>query len=173
MNKVIGIMWALAMAPILATASGCEAAPRSASAAPNPRGVEDPRRFVLETYQAFSLSAESMDWPEHSYSARLARLFADYDGWTVAQDGLIGELDFDWWVNAQDWGIADVSVSETVEAPRRRIETVRFLHGDRSDEIRLVFVREGSRWFLDDAIEGRGRDADGWTLSTLLRARPQ
>ena len=114
-----------------------------------------------------------MAWPEQSYSPRLRALFAAYEAWTASQDGLIGALDFDWWVNAQDWGIADVGVSETIESTRRRIETVRFRHGDRRDEIRLVFVREGGRWYLDEAIEGSGRDGNGWTLSDLLRARPE
>jgi len=156
-------------------------APTATQAAPNPtvvalrlqRGIEDPRRFVLETYQAFALSEEPMAWPEQSYSPRLRALFADYATWTAAQDGLIGELDFDWWVNAQDWGIADVDVTETVETRDRRIETVRFRHGDRHEEIQLVFVREAGRWFLDEAIEGSGRGGDGWTLSDLLRARPE
>ena len=170
MNGSIGLLAALA-APALAAG---QAAPNPTDiAAHAPRGVEDPRRFVLDTYRAFARSEQSMAWPEHSYSARLRELFADYETWTAAQDGLIGELDFDWWVNAQDWGIADVGVSETIESPRRRVETVRFLHGDRRDEIRLVFVREGERWFLDEAIEGSGSQGDGWTLSDLLRARPE
>jgi hypothetical protein len=170
MNRSMALLVALAV-PAVAVA---QAAPNPTVVAPRlQRGVEDPRRFVLETYQAFALSEESMAWPEQSYSPRLRALFADYEAYTAAQDGLIGELDFDWWVNAQDWGIAGVGVSETVESPSRRIERVRFRHGDRREEIRLVFVREGGRWFLDEAIEGSGRDGDGWTLSDLLRARPE
>ena len=62
-------------------------------AARQQRGVEDPHRFVLDTYGAFARSEESMAWPEQSYSPRLRGLFADYDAWTAAQDGLIGELE--------------------------------------------------------------------------------
>ena len=165
---------ALLVALAVSALAVAQAAPNAIVAAPRgQRGVVDPRHFVLETYRAFARSDESMEWPEQSYSPRLRALFADYDAWTAAQDGPIGELDFDWWVNAQDWGIADVSVSETVSTRNRRIETARFLHGDRRDEIRLVFVREAGHWFLDDAIEGSGRDGDGWTLSDLLRARPE
>ena len=151
------------------------AAPASAASAQAPasRGVDDPRAFVLSTYRSFARSEESMPWPEATYSDRLRRLFAAYDAWTAQQQDLIGELDFDWWIDAQDWGIADVRVSETIESANRRIETVRFTHaGERPDEIRLIFLRQNGRWFLDDARQGSGGNGDGWTLSALLRARP-
>jgi hypothetical protein len=30
-------------------------------------------------------------------------------------------------------------------------------------------VRQGVRWFLDDAMEGTGHGDNGWTLSALLQ----
>jgi hypothetical protein len=34
-------------------------------------------------------------------------------------------------------------------------------------------VREGGRWYLDEAVEGTGSGDDGWTLSALLQSREQ
>lgn len=140
-----------------------------------PRGVEDPRAFVSARYDAYLRGGgeEVQDDPVFAYSDRLRGLFEAYEAWTAKHDDLIGSLDFDWWVNAQDWSLADVRVTELGERAGRRIVSARFSNDGRPDEIRFHFVRQGDRWFLDDAVEGTGSGDGGWTLSTLLQERPE
>jgi hypothetical protein len=138
-----------------------------------PRGVDDPRAFVARTYQAYQRGSDAaIEWPAYAYSPRLKALFDAYDRWTRAHDDLVGSLDFDWWINAQDWELHDVALSEQASGPNRRTIIARFRNIDRPEEIRFLFVRQGGRWYLDDAIEGSGHGDDGWTLSALLRERP-
>ena len=140
-----------------------------------PRGVDDPRGFVSARYDAYLRGGgeEVMHDPVFAYSDRLRDLFEAYEAWAAKHEDLVGSLDFDWWVNAQDWALADVQVTELGERAGRRIVSARFTNDGRPDEVRFHFVRQGSRWFLDDAVEGTGTGDGGWTLSTLLQERPE
>jgi hypothetical protein len=166
---------ALAAIALAAGWAGClpGSATASVSAAEEARGVDDPLAFVTAHYAAYQRQAAGPDEPAHAYSPRLRALFADYAAWTARHEDLVGSLDFDWWVNAQDWVLEDLRISERREGANRRIVSARFRNAGRPDEVRFVFVRQGGRWFLDDAIEGTGSGEGGWTLSALLRERPE
>jgi hypothetical protein len=144
-----------------------------AAAEPARRGVADPRDFVARTYGAYRSDPHRTP-PESRFihSARLAALFAAYDR-DLSGGDLVGALDFDWWVNAQDWAISEVRVTQIAEGPGRRIVIARWRNRDRVDSSRFHFVRWRGRWYLDDVVNGTGSGSDGWTLSALLRERPQ
>lgn len=137
-----------------------------------PRGVEDPRMFVAQVYGAYvrGHGDHSPPEPAYAFSDRLRRLFDDYRAHQAANRGeLVGSLDFDWWTNAQDWSLSRVAVTQIDSGPDQRIVIARWNNGERADSTRFLFVRAGGRWYLDDAVNGG--EADGWTLSALLRAR--
>ena len=170
-----------AVLALLMLGGGCGAAAPQAdekpgatapAAAEATRGVEDPRAFIASEYAAIARDPGEPRTPAFAYSDRLRALFDAYDAWTAGQDGLVGALDFDWWTNSQDWVLTDLRVSQASDGPDRRIVSANFNNGDRPDQIRFLFVRQGNRWFLDDAVEGTGSGGDGWTLSELLRERP-
>jgi hypothetical protein len=143
----------------------------AAFAAPQ-RGVEDPRAFVAQVFEAYRAHPDSPPADSsYVYSDRLRALFDSYDAWQRGHDDLVGALDFDWWVNAQDWSLSRVSFVQYDFGPDRRVIEAHWTNIDRADSTRFVFVREGGRWYLDDAVNGRGRGGDGWTLSALLRER--
>ena len=144
----------------------------SAAFTPPPPGVDDPRAFVEGIY-AEHVAAPDRPFadPRYAYSARLGALFGAYDEWQAAHPDLVGSLGFDFWVNAQDGTIAEVSVAET--GPDRRVLTARWQNQGRPDSSRYVFVREHGRWVLDELINGTGAGPDGWTLTELLRERPE
>lgn len=160
------------LAPGVAQAQHKPDPTEAAAAAEKVRGVEDPRAFVAERYRAYQ-GGQAPEDPDFAYSDRLQALFEAYDAWTRQHDDLIGALSFDWWINAQDWILADVEVSEVAEGSDRRIVSARFTNDGRPDEIRFRFVRQSERWFLDEAVEGTGSGDGGWTLSDLLRMRPE
>jgi hypothetical protein len=151
------------------------AAPTSRPAAQAPaRGVDDPRAFVEQRYQAYMRGPEApVDWPTFAYSGRLKGLFDAYDHWSHQHEDVVGALDFDWWINAQDWELHDVTVTEADRGPDAKTVTARFRNTDRREEIRFLFVRQNGRWYLDDAVQGSGHGDDGWTLSDLLRSREE
>ena len=158
----------------IGTMASALAAPPAAHAAAVQRGVDDPRAFVQQTYAAY---ARAPDRPPADqsfvYSARLRALFDSYDAWQRRHDDLVGSLDFDWWTNSQDWGeINLLELREDEDGPDRRTVTVRFRNYDAVTSTAFRFVREQGRWFLDDAVQGDG-GSDGWTLSALLRERPE
>ncbi len=156
MGKLLLIVAALAMAAF----------------ADAPRGVEDPRAFVGEVYESYRAHPDAPPRDlSHAYSDRLRALFDAYDAWQRQHDDLVGALDFDWWINAQDWSISRLSFVQYDFGPDRRVIEAHWTNIDRADSTRFFFVREGGRWRLDDAINGRGRGGDGWTLSDLLRQR--
>ena len=135
--------------------------------------VDDPRAFVARTYAAYARAANDPPAePHHAYSPRLRGLFAAYGRWARAHDDLVGSLDFDWWVNAQDWAIEGAAVTELPAGRGRRTIVARWTNYGRTDSSRFLFVRIGSRWYLDDVVNGSGHGDDGWTLSALLRQRP-
>jgi len=160
--------WCAAAAAVEQPGSGPTAAPVEAA-----RGVEDPRAFVVQTFAAYQRNPSGPEWPAFAYSDRLRALFDAYEQWAAAHEDLVGSLDFDWWVNAQDWLLSDVRVTERRQGPNRRTVAARFTNAGRRDEVRFLFVRQGGRWYLDDANEGTGRGDGGWTLSALLRERPE
>lgn len=137
-------------------------------------GVADPREFVAATYARYQASPD-VPPPDQSYvySPRLKALFDTYDAWQRAHVDLVGSLDFDWWTNAQDYRIANLALREMKEGAGLRWIFARFDNYDHHDEIRFRFVRQGDRWYLDDAMQGTGRDPDGWTLSVLLQRREE
>ena len=137
------------------------------------RGVEDPRVFVEGMYRDYLDPVSGPEWPAFAYSDRLRALFDEYDAWQRQHGELVGSLDFDWWINAQDWQLSNVSVTETAQDENRRAEVARFTNVDRAEEIHFLFVRQGERWYLDDAIQGSGHGDYGWTLSELLRERQE
>jgi hypothetical protein len=136
-------------------------------------GVSHPRAFVAATYARYRAHPD-VPPPDQSqvYSPRLRALFAAY-GRDLGGGDLVGALDFDWWTNAQDYRIANVRLTERRGGPGRLTIVARFDNYGRHDEVRFLFVRIGNRWYLDDAVQGSGRGGDGWTLSALLRERPQ
>lgn len=134
------------------------------------RGVENPRAFIADEYAAMARNPGEPRARVFAYSDRLRGLFDAYEAWT-AEHGPLGALDFDWWTNSQDWVLSGLRVTEANDGPDRRIVSANFNNGDRPDEIRFTFVRQGTRWFLDDAVEGTGGGGEGWTLSDLLRER--
>ena len=138
-------------------------------------GVDDPRAFVAQTYAAYARAPSSPPADQSFvYSPRLRALFAAYDGWQRRHDDLVGSLDFDWWTNSQDWGEINVMALREERAGRdRRTIVARIRNYDVEDTIRFRFVRQGGRWFLDDAVQGSGSGGHGWTLSMLLRERPE
>jgi hypothetical protein len=133
-------------------------------------GVADPRAFVTATYARYQAHADTPP-PDQSYaySPRLRRLFNAYDAWQRQHQDLVGALDFDWWTNAQDWELSNLRLTVWNEGRALRWVIARFTNIDRHDEVRFRFVRQGARWYLDDAVEGTGRGDHGWTLSALLR----
>lgn len=159
-----------AAAPMAVPANQAKAADNSGAR----RGVDDPRAFVEQRYAAYRNQPSSApEWPAFAYSDRLKALFDAYDAWNHQHEDLVGSLDFDWWINAQDWELGPVAVTETSQDPDHRTETARFTNIDRQEEIRFQFVRQGNRWYLDDAVQGSGHGDDGWTLSALLRVREE
>jgi len=135
--------------------------------------VDDPRAFVAATYARYARAANDPPAePTHAYSPRLRALFAAYERWARAHDDLVGSLDFDWWVNAQDWEISGAAVTQAPAGRNRRAVTARWTNYGRHDSSRFLFVRIGGLWYLDDVVNGTGREPDGWRLSALLRARP-
>ncbi len=167
------VLLALAGAAAAVAQDKPSAPPSPPAAAEATRGVEDPRAFVEQFYGAYQTYPNGPEWPAFAYSDRLRALFEAYENWTQGHEDLVGSLDFDWWVNAQEWDLADVRVTERREGPDRRTVAARFTNAGRPDEIRFLFVREGGRWYLDDAVEGTGSGEGGWTLSALLRERPE
>ena len=137
------------------------------------RGVADPRAFVAATYARYQTQADTPP-PDQSYaySPRLRRLFASYDAWQRGHQDLVGALDFDWWTNAQDYVLSNLRLTEQRHSAGRRWIVARFDNGGRHDEIHFLFIRQGGRWFLDDAYEGPG-GGGGWMLSDLLQRREQ
>ena len=145
----------------------------TAAASEAPRGVSDPRAFVARTYADYAQGSNAaIPAPVRAYSPRLAALFEAYER-DLGGGDLVGSLDFDWWVNAQDWRLADIAVTEAADGSDRRIVTARWRNYDRADSSRFLFVRENDRWLLDDVVNGSGGGGDGWTLSALLRERPE
>ncbi|HEV2818603.1 MAG TPA: hypothetical protein VGW40_15445 [Allosphingosinicella sp.] len=135
--------------------------------------VDDPRAFVARSYAAYARAANDPPAEQpRAYSPRLRALFAGYESWARAHDDLVGSLDFDWWVNAQDWEISRVAVTQAPSGRGRRTVAARWTNYGRVDRSRFLFVRIGGRWYLDDVVNGNGREPDGWTLSALLRQRP-
>ena len=163
----------LALVGLCAAASAQQKPAPNLAAAEAARGVRDPRAFVEQFYAAYETYPNGPEWPAYAYSDRLRALFEAYETWTAGHEDLVGALDFDWWVNAQEWELSDVRVTERREGAHRRIVAARFSNAGRPDEIRFLFVRQGGRWYLDDAIEGTGRGDGGWTLSALLRERAE
>jgi hypothetical protein len=133
-------------------------------------GVEDPQAFVAMIYGRY-LAHPNRPPPDPSiaYSRRLKGLFDAYNDWQRAHHDEVGTLDFDWWTNAQDYRIRNLNYRVIDEGPSLRWIVARFDNYDRHDEVRFRFVRQGGRWFLDDAMEGTGSGGNGWTLSALLQ----
>ena len=134
------------------------------------RGVADPRAFVTATYARYQAQSDTPP-PDQSYaySPGLRRLFAGYDAWQRRHDDEVGSIDFDWWTNAQDYQLRNLRITQRPAGANRRWIVARFDNMDRHDEVRFLFVRQGGRWYLDDAVQGTGRGDHGWTLSALLR----
>lgn len=160
---------------LMAAASFQPISAQPAAAPSAARGVDDPRAFVAQTYAAYARAPNAPPADQSfAYSTRLRALFDAYDAWQRQHDDLVGSLDFDWWTNSQDWGEINVmSLREERAGRDRRTITARIRNYDVEDTIRFRFVRENGRWFLDDAIQGRGAGSEGWTLSVLLRERPE
>lgn len=166
---MIGLLLASAL-----LSSGVQAAP-----SPEPQvviadmrisGVADPQTFVAATYARYQAHPDTPPPVQnYAYSPRLSRLFAAYEAWQQAHSDEVGSIDFDWWTNAQDYRIRNLSYRTIDEGPALRWIVARFDNYDRHDEVRFRFVREGRRWFLDDAMAGTGSGDNGWTLSALLR----
>lgn len=170
------VLVTIALVALAAAAGPAASAARTArhGAAAQMRGIDDPRAFVAQMYDAYVHGGEDRPPPDpaYAYSPRLAALFAAYQRWQDAHPDTVGALDFDWWTNAQDWQISQVSlVVRPEDGPGRRTVTARFHNGDRQDSTRFEFVLIDGRWFLDDAINGTGHGDSGWTLSALLRER--
>ena len=175
MNKAVAPWaWLAIGAAGFAFPAATATAAEGTAPAENPRGVEDPLAFIAGEYAAITRDPGSFrDPPSFAYSDRLRALFAAYEAWTATHDDLVGSLDFDWWTNAQDWVLTDLRLTEASYGANRRVVSADFRNGDRPDQIRFVFVRQGERWYLDDAIEGTGSGGEGWTLSALLKERPE
>ena len=134
------------------------------------RGVADPRAFVAATYARYQAHADRPPPSQaYAYSPRLRRLFDAYDTWQRRHNDEVGSIDFDWWTNAQDYQLRNLRLSSRNEGPSLRWIVARFDNYDRHDEVRFRFVRQGGRWYLDDAVEGTGHGDNGWTLSALLQ----
>lgn len=165
-----------ALAALGAPASLSAAAGQATTRLPDyrERGVTDPRAYVAETYAAYRRAADEPGLgPETDYahSDRLRDLFEAHD---AAQDGERADpLDFDWWVNGQDWELGEVALAEEQDGPDRRTIVARFTNFGRATTSRFQFVRQSGRWFLDDIVNGTGSGDGGWTLSALLRQRPE
>jgi hypothetical protein len=146
----------------------------AASAAPahraaHARGVDDPRAFVAQRFAGYRGSTDHVPPdPTWAYSPRLAALFSTYNAWQRHHPEEVGPIDFDWWINAQDWELSGVSVAQSESGPNRRVVTASWRNSGRADSSRFLFVRIGTRWYLDDAIHGTGDSYEDWTLSALL-----
>jgi hypothetical protein len=137
-------------------------------------GVDDPRAFVAATYARYQANPNVPPVNiSASYSPRLRALFDGYDAWQRQHADSVGALDFDWWTNAQDYQIRNLTYRVIDEGPDLRWIVARFDNYDRHDEIRFRFVRQGGRWYLDDAMQGTGGGDNGWTLSALLQSREE
>ena len=171
-GKAILAATCLAVSALPARAQDSQAVDLSSQAR---RGVDDPRAFVEQIYARYRAAPNTppVD-PVYSYSDRLRRLFAAYDAWQARHQDLVGSLAFDWWTNSQDWDeIRIAELREQRRGPDRRVVVARFIVFDRESVNRFQFVRQSGRWYLDDVVNGNGRGDDGWTLSALLRERPE
>jgi hypothetical protein len=138
------------------------------------RGVSDPRAFVEMVYARYRAAPDTPPAdPINSYSDRLRALFNAYNNWQAEHDDLVGALSFDWWTNSQDWGDIRATLREERRGPNRRIIVARIVDFGTESVNRFHFVRVGNRWFLDEVVNGTGRGGEGWTLSALLRERPE
>jgi hypothetical protein len=133
------------------------------------RGVDDPRAFVAQRFAGYRGSTDHVPPdPTWAYSPRLTALFSTYNAWQRRHPDEVGSIDFDWWINAQDWELSAVSVAQADNGPNRRVVTASWRNSGRADSTRFLFVRIGTRWYLDDAVHGTGHGDEGWTLSQLL-----
>jgi len=163
-----GKLLKLAVAMVALNVTGAASAVPAHRAA-HARGVSDPRAFVAARYAAYRSGADQAQ-PETTwaYSPRLAALSATYDRWQRRHTDEVGSIDFDWWINAQDWELSDVSVSQADSGRNGRVVTARWRNSGTADSSRFLFVRIGTRWYLDDVVHGSGHGDEGWTLSQLL-----
>jgi hypothetical protein len=168
-----------------AAASGPDKPPAAANETPTPeaakpgkatpevRGVEDPRALIAQTYEAYRRSPDRpVPSPSYAYSDRLRALFDAYDAWQAGHQDLVGSLDFDWWMNAQDWEPVEPRLTESPDGPDRRTVTARFSIYGTPVVNHFRFIRVGTRWYLDDVVNGDG-GAEGWVLSELLQHREE
>lgn len=160
---------------MLAAGAGFVVSPGAAMAVPAHRaahtaGVADPRAFVAERYAAYQRGTDHIPpEPVWAYSPRLRALYDGYNSWARRHGDEVG-LDFDWWINAQDWQLTDVSVTAADTGPLTRTVTAHWRNSGTADGERFLFVRLGSRWYLDDIVHA-GQGDENWTFSTLLRNR--
>lgn len=163
----------VACTPAVAQGAAGSAPPQVAAVAD--RGVANPRAFVEQVYARYRAApGVPPEDPVHAYSDRLRALFDAYNAWQAAHDDLVGSVAFDWWTNSQDWGeIRMHELREEQEGPDRLAVVARFAVYDAENVNRFRFVRAGGRWYLDDVVNGSGHGGDGWTLSALLRERPE
>jgi hypothetical protein len=161
------LLLTMAAAAIMSAPVAAEAAPTHRAA--HGRGVDDPRAFVAQRFAGYRRGTDRVPAdPIWAYSPRLAALFATYNRWQRRHSDEVGSIDFDWWINAQDWELSDVSVTQSASGRNARVVTARWRNADRNDSSRFLFVRIGTRWYLDDVVHGTGRGDEGWTLSALL-----
>ena len=153
--------------------AGAASAAAPAHRAAHARGVEDPRTFVAQRLAGYRSGTDHVPPdPTWAYSPRLAALFAAYNRWQHRHQDEVGSLDFDWWINAQDWELSGISATAADTGPNARTVTAHWTNSGRADSTRFLFVRIGTRWYLDDAVNGTGHGDNGWTLSELL-AHPE
>lgn len=170
---MIELRLAFLLAAAAASLPAVSAQPAAQAAAP--RGTDDPRAYVEQAYADYRRDP-NVPPRDHApvYSRRLRALYDAYDAWQARHQDLVGSIDFDWWTNSQDWGdLVILGLTEEQDGADRRTIVARFRNFDVENVTRFRFLREDGHWFLDDAVHGSGGGDDGWTLSALLRERPE
>ena len=128
--------------------------------------ANDPKAIVTAMY-AQMVKTKDYNLPDGTYTARLAKLFAD-DTADGGRGGGVGRLDWDPWVNGQDFEIKDVKVTARADEFRkdRQIVEVNMIDFGKPMRVYFYFERVAGGWQIDD-IRWPGKD--GWTLSLVLK----
>jgi hypothetical protein len=131
--------------------------------------LEELVRGLYRPYERDAAAPSALRLLRPHPSKRLRALIAKEERCT-AKSREICNLDFDVIINGQDWELKNLRIEPAkLEADRASV-VARFINIDTPQRIVYKFVRESSRWRLED-VESLVPEADRWSLSRIL-ARP-
>ena len=117
-------------------------------------------------YETNAKAGSALELLRPHASRRLAALI-DKEERCTAKTKEICNLDFDVIINGQDWRLKNVRIEPAKLEGDRASVMARFININTPQEIVYKFIREGSRWRLDD-IGSMVPAAERWTMSRIL-----